>query len=170
MRYYSVEISDAISGAAFRTYTNFVGGQIDRAGLDVELDIPLAPGATPTGSAYVRVWGISLQDIAQSPNLNGKSVKVYGGMQKGLPLANPSQAGLLASGSILQAFGNWIGTAQSLDMYLGPLQGTPETPVNLVFDWRKGTPLADAIKATLSRGLPRHDVHVLAWTWPSAAA
>ncbi len=140
-----------MAARAVRTYTNFTNGQIDRAGLDVELDIPVNFAASPGAAGYVRVWGVSLRELSSAgPDLNGKNVKVYGGMQKGLPLANPSQAGLLIAGTIFQAFGNWTGTSQSLDMYFGPAAGTPEKPANIVFNWQKGTPLMSAITSTMT--------------------
>ena len=153
MRYYSIVLRNA-DGSPFRTYTNFVNGKIDPGALDVEFDIPLAPAATPVGQAFIRVWGVSLQEIAQSPNLNGKGLKMYGGMKPGLPLANPAQAGLLVSGSVQQAFANWLGTEQTLDLYVGPPQGKVSAPANIVFDWRKGTSLSAAIQATLARAFP----------------
>ena len=153
MRYYKIEIA-APGGDVLRTYTSHPGGQVDLSALDVELDLPVATEAQPVGGAYVRIWGIPLQQIAQAADLNGKTIRVYGGMQKGLPLANPAQAGLIASGSILQAFGSWIGAEQTLDIYLGPPTGTPDAPKNLVFNWLKGQPLQSAIQTMLKTAFP----------------
>lgn len=76
-------------------------------------------------------------------------------MQKGLPLANPSQAGLLVSGFVLQAFGNWIGLDQTLDIIISgvPTLAPDEVP-NLTIVWKKGTALKDAIAQTLSQAYP----------------
>jgi hypothetical protein len=76
-------------------------------------------------------------------------------MKKGLPLANPAQSGLLVSGSIMQAFGNWRDTDMTLDLILvagGPPPGA--NAVNLTQDWKAGTKLADAIKTSLTRAFP----------------
>jgi hypothetical protein len=162
VRYYSIEISDADSGAAVATYTSFPNGQTDPNALNVEFDLPVAANAQPTGDAntFVRIWGIPLTDIAQSRDLNGKSIKVYGGMQKGLPLANPAQAGLLVQGVINQAFGNWIGTDMTLDLQIYPGTGTQEKPKNLVMNWQKGQQLSASLQSTLQTAFPGYTINM----------
>lgn len=106
--------------------------------------------------SFVRVWGIPITDISQARNLNGRNIAVYGGMGKGLPLADPSQAGLLVSGQINQAFGNWIGVNMTLDLQIragGPPQPGPGDR-NLTLNWKQGTELKDAIKETLTTAYP----------------
>lgn len=163
MRYYSIVITNPANGAVLQapaslvatsTYTSFANGATVPGALNIELDVPVLPLATPAGAALVRIWGISLQEISQASDLNGKSIAIYAGMQKGLPLANPAQAGLIVQGTIFQAFGNWIGTDQTLDLILQPDTGTPDSPRNIVLNWKAGTPLAQAIAATLSTGFP----------------
>lgn len=154
MRYYRIELADPISGVVKKVFTTFVNGRTDLGALLVELDIPVTSFAVPFGNAFVRVWGVALTDINQSANFNGYAMKVFGGMQKGLPLANPAQSGLLASGNILQAFGNWVGTDQSLDLIMTSSTGSPESQKNLVLNWRKGTTLASAIANTLKTAFP----------------
>ncbi len=129
-------------------------GGFNPAALNVELDIPLAPFHVPAGSAYVRIWGLGLRDIGNAYDLNGADISVYGGMSKGLPLADPSQARLLVKGQILQAFGNWIGTDQSIDLVFYPATGTATTPMNFVLDWQAGTTLASALSNTFATALP----------------
>lgn len=174
MRYYSVVITDPKTGnvvrpAAFAdlklpfTYGSLVNGQTLGAALNVELDIPVAALALPAGDsgAFLRVWGISLQEIAQANDLTNKLISVYGGMARGLPLATAAQgqAGLLVSGYVFQAFGNWIGTAMTLDIVIyagdGPNGlGDAANPRNLVLNWKAGTQLGDAIKSALSTAFP----------------
>jgi hypothetical protein len=94
-RYYRIEIDGG------PTYTSFNNGVTNPAALQVELDIPVAPFASPASTgAFVKIWGIPLDDIRQSKDLRFKGIKVFGGFQKGLPLANPAQAGLLVQGYI----------------------------------------------------------------------
>lgn len=164
MRYYNIVITDPVTGAVLPTtnapkgsaysYTSFVNGKTLSAALNVELDIPVIPFAVPMGSAFIRVWGISIKEIAQSFNLNGKNIAVYGGFQKGYPLANPKQAGLLVQGQIFQAFGNWVDTSQSLDMIIYPNIGTPQAPKNIVLNWLAGSSLPQVIQATLKTAFP----------------
>lgn len=155
MRYYDIQITDPASGKVLKNYTSFVNGQTDPGALNVEMDIQVAPFDTPVGGSFVRVWGIPLTDIGQAADLNFKNIAVYGGMQKGLPLANPAQSGLLVSGTINQAFGNWRDTDMTLDMILvagGPPPG--KDAVNLTQDWKAGTSLSSAIQTTLRTAFP----------------
>lgn len=174
MRYYAIRITDpsgnlittpsSVPGSGF-TYTSFAGNKSLPNALQVDFDIPLAPYATPLGGAIVRIWGVSLQEISQAVQLNPKftagsdapvgfDIAIYGGMQSGLPLANPKQAGLLVQGSILQAFSNWIGTDMNLDLIVAPSFGTAAAPKNIVFNWKAGTPLSEALATTLSTAFP----------------
>jgi hypothetical protein len=140
-------------------------GLTNPAALQVEWDIPVANFTDPDGqSAWLRVWGLGLADLGSASDLNNCSVRVFGGMAKGLPLANPAQAGLLMSGTILQCFGNWNGTDQTLDMLFavgGTVANGPNfastgsnASGNFPFSMPAGTTLAQAIANTLSVALP----------------
>jgi hypothetical protein len=173
MRYYTIIISDPQSGKEFQRYSSFQNGQTLAGALDIEFDIPVVPFAAPMGVPYVRVWGIPLAQISQSNNLVGKRIQVFGGMQKGLPLANPNQNGLLVQGFIQQALGNWVGNDMTLDMFIA----TAATPANLalndsadsalddvvpniVLNWKANTPLAQAIEDTLTTAYPGFSVDI----------
>lgn len=154
MRYYAIVIDGQVKYSSLAS--GGISGDTSNPGaLNVEMDIPVVPFATPMGGAKVVVWGIGLADIGQAANLVGKDIQIFGGMAKGLPLANPAQAGLLAQGFIFQPFGNWIGTEQTLDLIIMPGAGpngtgTAAGPRNIVLNWKKGTTLAAALKTTLS--------------------
>lgn len=164
-RYYAIVLTNPKTGAPIAskalaglgntgaTYTSFVGGKTLVGALNVEIDVPVAPFATPFGSATVTIWGVPLSEVSQANDLNGSAISVYGGMQAGLPLANPKQSGLLVSGYVFQAYGNWIGTEQTLNLVISPV-ATTMTPPNLVLSWKKGTTLASAIDATLKAAYP----------------
>ena len=153
-RYYSIEIDGG------PTYTSYVNGSTDPNALQVLIDIPVAPFASPAeAGAFIKILGVPLSDVGQAKNLNFKNIKVYGGFQKGLPLANPAQAGLLVQGYIYQAFGNWIGVEQSIDLYVkaGPAPpniNQPSIPPNLVLNWPKGQPMSTAIQSALATAFP----------------
>jgi|GEM_PF-435761 len=144
----------------------------------VELDLTVAPLHAPDAKAkpFVKIFGVSLQQIGSAANLNGKFIGVWGGMSAGLPLANPGQAGLLVAGQVQQCIGNWIGTEQSLCLYvtaggsgvsyaqasanlvngqpvIAPVTAT--SPANLVFQWVKGQRLIDALTITLQTAFPQ---------------
>lgn len=185
MRYYSIIITDPKTGqvqipASIRslgitdaTYTSYFNNKNLRGALNIELDVFIAPYDTPAGGSWVRIQGISLAEITQSHDLNKFNIAVYGGMQKGLPLANPKQNGLLFAGTIQQAFGNWVGTEQTLELNLvaGPAlpgqnsdggTGTASDPKNFIHDWAKGTPLKTAIEQTIATAFPgfKSDVQI----------
>jgi hypothetical protein len=172
---------------------NTIGGS-NPAAQTVELDIPIAALHEPVGNAYFRVWGISLQEIGQAANLNGAHFQLFAGMAKGLPLANPSQAGLIAEGLILQAFGNWVGINRTLDLYVQAGGSSPTSdqttgntnvlgtvavpatnarPANLIWQWQQGQPFLNTIANTLKMTFPTHTIkgavdEMLAWTSEAA--
>ena len=156
MRYYDIQITDPTSGKVLKSYTSYVNGATDPGALNVEMDIQVASFDIPIGGSFVRVWGIPLTDIGQAADLNWKNIVVSGGMQKGLPLANPAQSGLLISGGIQQAFGNWRDVDMTLDLILYSGRPAPNvTQINLTQNWKAGTPLASAIKTTLGTAFPK---------------
>jgi hypothetical protein len=150
MWYYMI----VVTGSQNRTWTSYVNGRNDPGALQVEMDIFVGPQHVPSGGAFVTIWGVSLQDIGQASNFNGCKIAVYGGMKAGLPLAQPSQSGLLIQGQIFNAFGNWQGIDQYLCFNIKPCPFTQEEPGNFVFNWVKGTPMGSAIGNTLRTALP----------------
>jgi hypothetical protein len=159
VRYYRIEI-DNDDGSPFAVYTSFVNGATDPGALHVEIDITTATYATPVGASFVRVWGVPITVISQSADLNGKRIKVFAGMQRGLPLANPAQAGLLTAGRIIQAFGNWVGVNMTLDLILTPDTGSTANQKNIVLNWAAGTPLNEALRSTLATAFPDRTIDV----------
>ena len=181
MRYYKIILTDPKSGNVITppgfstsqlggaTYTSFVNGKTLSAAWDVELDIPVIDAATSQGFALARVWGISNQEIAQANDLTGKNIQVFGGMQTGLPLANPKQSGLLISGMVFQCFGNNILKDRTLDFVISPGPasgsapggiGTVAKPRNFTLNWPANTPLSQALKTCLQTAFPGYTVNV----------
>ncbi len=151
MRYYRIDIDGQT------VYTSHPGGQFDPGALQVEMDLPVAPGHTPIGGGYVRVWGIGLAAITQTANLTNKTISVYGGMMPGLPLATlqAPNAGLLVQGMIYPAFGNWVGTDQTLDFVIIPgTVGNEGGPANLVVTHNTGDKLGDVVTKALQTAYP----------------
>lgn len=157
MRYYSIVISEVENNlGVFKTFNSQIRatGQPDMGALNIVIDLPVTVYALAENFAYVQVWGVSLDDITQAANMVGMSLDLYGGMQKGLPLANQQQAGLLLHGRIYQCYSNWIGTAMTLDFVVAADTGTIGTAANIVLNWQKGQKLAYALSATLSDAFP----------------
>lgn len=205
MRYYRIVISDpatkeilvpnyngtpGFSRAPFdpnlSTYTTLypnmlptTPGSTNPAAQRVVLDLPTTYYHIPGQNSFIRVYGVGLSEIGQASNLNNLNIQVYGGMAAGLPLANPNQSGLLTEGQIFQAFGNWINTEMTLDIYLyyagsSPssdqttgvpnssinhvLPSTIDNPANIVFQWQPGQPLLTPLTNCLQQAFPQYSI------------
>ncbi len=145
--------SSAATQLAHYTSKTNTGGN-NGAALKIEFDIPAFCYGDPAGFASIKVSGVNFADIRASKNLNGATLKLQGGMAKGLPLANPSQAGLLLAGTVQQAFGNWQGTEVSLELIVSPKVGTIDQPVNLAYTWAKGDTLEAMVRQVLGIAYP----------------
>lgn len=167
MRYYDIQVLDS-SGAQVKHWTSHPNGNQqppDGGALKVEIDAFNAgqqTGGVPLPGSFVRVWGISLDDIGQASNLNGKDLVLKGGMGVGLPLANANQAGVLVQGHIQQAFANWIGNTMTLDMLLvaGSVAAGTGAAQNFVVNWPKGQQLSTTLKSLFSTLFPTAKLNI----------
>lgn len=169
MRFYDLAISDPTSGQILKprangdgftksaggsTFTSHANGQAVPGALNVEFDIQVAPFNSPQGQALIRVWGIGLAMIGQASDLNGQNIALSAGMKKGLPLANPAQAGQILQGTIFQAFGNWQGVNQTLDLICNPQAAQPDQDIALY--WPAGMTLSDALTNTFAQAFAKY--------------
>jgi len=155
------------------TFTSHPNGLLqppDPGALNLEIDLPVSRFHTPQGGGTFRLHGVGLRMIGQSANLNGQSIVLSAGMGKGLPLANPKQAGVIYRGQIFQAWGNWRGTEQTLDFIVFPGDLTPSGGV--MFNWQPGQALEDAIRASLTPAFPDYTpkINIAALQVPKGAA
>jgi hypothetical protein len=178
MRYYLVRI-------AGQTFVTSLGsnGQVDPGAQQVEFDIITGAFGNPGGDAapFLKISGVPISQIGQSKKFVGLPIQIYGGMSKGLPLANPAQQGLLVQGNIGESWENWIGTNMDLNFLIIPGGNTlgtaagsttagqsttagggqainANTPINLVLNWAAGQPLATAAQQALAIALPNFKV------------
>ncbi len=153
MRWYKIIANDQIWDATG-----------DPNALNVEMDIPVAYHHAPAGgvAAWTRIWGIPLKTLLNANQFNNKPVYVYGGMQKGLPLANPAQQGLLVQGNGYPVVGNWVGTDMTIDFFIVFAAGLPDPPkaANVIHNWKANTPAKQAIQQTLSTAYPNFKINV----------
>lgn len=177
MRYYQIVLTD-MSGNPVQTWTSHPNGIYqppDPGALDVQFDLlayEFAPQSVPNSQSginaqdWVRIAGIPLPLIGQANAIAGFGVSISGGMGKGLPLANPAQAGLLVQGMVWNPFGNWIDTAMTLEFFVTAapsvtLSGSQVSAARpLVFQWRAGTPLAQAVQQTLTTAYPGYQAQI----------
>jgi hypothetical protein len=170
VRFYDLKLSNAAgqvyqpsaSGNGFvlatggSTFTTHPKGVNNPGALNLEGDIVTYNAAEPQGNSYIKIHGVSLGMLGQASNLNGANFMLFGGMKPGLPLATAQapQAGILAQGQVFQAFGNWQGTDQTLDLIFNPGSLDSELDPFIVFNWQPGVPLAQALASTLSQAFP----------------
>lgn len=188
-RYYDLTISDPVTGDIWQPSTTtdtFVRGksgsgpsfsslvtingqkQTNPGALNVEIDVPAIPFNQPQGAALIRVWGIGLGMIGQAADFNanpytnrrGANILLKAGMSKGLPLANPAQAGTILQATVFQSFGNWQGTNMSLDLICYP--AAAQDGQNISWDWRAGTTLASALLNTFRQAFAQYTDMVIA--------
>lgn len=156
MRRYSIQVDGG------PTWDSQLSGKNNPGALLVEWDIPVVTADLPMGAALVRIWGVEPKYISQQVNLKNKNIKVYGGFGPGLPLAKPSQYGLLLSGFIFLPYGNSQGVDQTLDLIVmaGSAAGSGQsnTVKNLSQTWPSGQQMIDAIKQTLTTAYPGYTV------------
>lgn len=154
MRYYDITLTTAGSSKPVRQWTSHPNGIFDPGALEVEFDCQVASYATAAQVFSVTIRGISLVDISQAQQFTGMQFAMKGGMQAGLPLANPKQAGLLVAGEVFQSFGNWEGTETRLDLVITPSAYSLDSPGNIVLNWPAGQPLSQALKNAFSVAYP----------------
>jgi hypothetical protein len=139
--------------------------------LAVDMDISIAVKSAPVSGAMVRIWGVGIADMMAAQTLMNKPISVSAGMAKGLPLANPAQYGLLADGTIFQAYGNWIATDQNLTILFtpGPTSmpetGGPDPAIpssKIVFNCPKGGNLLQSAVQALQNAFPGYTVSTAA--------
>lgn len=126
--------------------------------IQIDFDLPINGFHDPVGNAnnaYIRLSGVPLSLIRQSRDINNAQIEIQAGMSKGLPLANPEQRGLILSGQVFQAFGNWQGENTSLDIIVMGLQMTQG---NYTFQWKKGDKMMSMIEQVLKRNHPGYTV------------
>lgn len=206
MRFYRIVISDPDTGQilvpnykgkggytplaadpTLSTYTSlnpganvYTTGGTNPNALQVTIDIPVTLMNIPEQSnGYIKVHGISLAEVNQANNLTNKNITIYGGMAKGLPLANFKQAGILAQGQIQRAFGNYQGIETSTTFFLMGAGSSPSSnqttghpsgvgtpavpstnrnPANIIFVWTKGQALLPAMVNALTAAFPMYQI------------
>jgi hypothetical protein len=205
MRFYRININDPKTGELLvvnamgkpgfsrvapdplkSTYTSlnpgagpFTNGGTNPNALQITLDIPTAAMHLAQANNFIKIDGVGIAELNQASNLTNLNITVYGGMAKGLPLANPAQSGILAQGQIQRSYGNRRDflTDLTLIMYTGgsspssnQTTANPNTassiakpstnnePANIVFVWKQGQRLIDAMINALVIAFPKYKI------------
>ncbi|MDP9651707.1 hypothetical protein [Paraburkholderia caledonica] len=153
-RYYDITLTQSGASKPFRQWTSHPRGVFNPAAPDVEFDFQIADYAALTNIYVLTVHGVALSELTQANQFAGMQITIQGGMKSGLPLANPKQAGTLATGTVYQAYGNWEGIDQRLDLVIAPSPYTLADPGNIVLNWKAGQPLSQALQNALAVAYP----------------
>jgi hypothetical protein len=156
MRSYSVQITPVGASSPIVFNSQSTLGVDNYSCLRLDLDIYQTWYHQPAGNSHIKLWGVDLKDLGQKASLNPEringtlgynyaGIQIGVGMSKGLPFAQPTQAGLIVKGSILQSFSTWQGTEVGLDIVLIPAQVNPNAPANITLSWKKKEQLTTAV-------------------------
>lgn len=161
MRYYQIIITNPNTGQEIKRWSTLNSdGSNNLSAQQIELDFTVYTLADEIGASFLKIYGIPITEIGSAFNLNNMNIQILVGMSAGLPLSNPAQRGLVVQGVIQQAYGNWQGTDQNLNIQIIPGWGTLTNQKNLSFNWLKGTMLSDAIKQTLLTAYPNYTITI----------
>ena len=160
MRSYSVQITPVKSSSPITFNSQSVLGVDNYSCLRLDLDVFQTWYHQPAGNSHIKLWGVDLKDLGQKAGFNPvkqasglgydyAKIQIGVGMSKGLPFANPNQAGVIVNGSILQSFSTWQGTEVGLDIVLIPAQVNPNAVANITMAWDKGQTLTEAVTQAL---------------------
>lgn len=165
MRLYDIQLLKPGTSTIVKRWQSFPNGTFDPGAQNVILDALVTFEDTPLGGSSLKIEGVSLEDVKQATQygfhlggkhnqqLPGLDIRIFGGMGKGLPLANPKQQGLILAGTVYQSFANWQGVEMSLDMVIYAAKAFFQPP-NLTFQWPAGTQLAPALAQTFTNAFP----------------
>lgn len=135
------------------TFTSLLSnGTPNPNALNLELDCTVVPAHVPQGQTSVVIWGVGLPLLGMGSELTGANFILSAGMSKGLPLANPAQAGVIVQGRVYQGYGNWQGVQQTLNIIGMPGDLAPKS--GIAFTWTPATALAQALAMTFTQAFP----------------
>ena len=123
MRYYSVTFTPTDGrklSIPVRFSSHDENGLFNPGCLEVEFEIINAWGHVFASQTHLRIHNPTLDMIRYARQYNGCACEIRGGFKRGLPLANPDQAGLIGYGQVQNCFANWLGTDMVLDFLLLP--------------------------------------------------
>ena len=139
-----------------KVWTSFPNGQYDATAQNIQFDILTYKNSVSAEYGYViTVEGVSYQDIQAHNNFKGYYLKLYAGMEGGLPLsANQPTPGLILQSRVFQGIGNWVGTDMTLSLVCYSDPFTPKNPGPLVLNWQAGQTLSQALAQCFSTAYP----------------
>lgn len=160
-RYYEVSVTPVGASTPVKSWSSEFLGVFDPQAQNVIFDLLAYDYATPMGASTISIEGVTIADVGQAKNYTGMTLTIKGGMKKGLPLANPKQAGTLLTGQVFQSFGNWEGTNMTLDFVILASPYTYDTPGNFVLNWKKGTAISGPLSSMFAGAFGPETPHII---------
>ncbi|HHT0302140.1 hypothetical protein [Raoultella planticola] len=161
MRYYRLEIINPKTGKPPVDSNGKPIGPFDTSktpgcGLHVEFDFEVTGLDVVRSGTMLTIYGLPIEMLKQSVNLQGCLVRMKAGFAPGLPLANKDQQGEIIYGEIYLAYANWIGTNQTLNLVINPtIRKTDDgKPFFIEGEGRTGEKVGDVISRALQKAFP----------------
>lgn len=172
MRYYRLEITrpdgsyppDA-NGDPIHPFDTL---QTPGRGLHIEFDALITGLDTANGGTMLTIYGLPITMLTQAVQLVGCNVRLDAGFQTGLPLADPTQAKTIIRGQVLNAFANWLGTHQTLNLVINPTPFIMDdgTLFSVQMDGVEGEKMSDVLLRCLGKAYrERYDIEVGISDW-----
>lgn len=132
-------------------------------GLNIEFDALISGLDVVGAGTVITIYGLPITMLQQNVNLTGCTVDLSAGFAKGLPLANPHQFGSIISGKVFNAWANWLGTYQTLNLQIIPLPLSSDTKeeIPITLDGKAGEKLSDVIRRGVKVAYPDFKVDIL---------
>ncbi|UAN38026.1 hypothetical protein [Enterobacter asburiae] len=166
MKAYRLEITDKDGKTPVDDERNPIGPFDTRntfgAGLQLEFDALITGYDVVSSGTSIALYGIPISMIRQSANLAGCQVNLYAGFDRGLPLANPDQWGLIIRGEIFNPYGNWMGTHQSLNLIVNPsaVLNDKGQVTEITVEGKKGELFSDVLMRALKTAYPKFQIEI----------
>ncbi|HAP0139714.1 TPA: hypothetical protein IRQ32_003790 [Escherichia coli] len=161
MRYYRLEIINPKTGkppvdSNGKPIGPFDTSETPGCGLHVEFDFEVTGLDVVCSGTMLTIYGLPIDMLKQSVNLQGCQVSMKAGFVQGLPLANKDQQGEIIYGEIYLAYANWIGTNQTLNLVINPaIRKTDDgKPFSIEGQGEAGEKVGDVLARALQKAYP----------------
>lgn len=164
MRYYELVFRDINGALQIDAAGNAFGPFKTRGGigLPIHFDVHYTASDLIDAGTVLKVRGIPIAILRQAVQLVGGSVQLYGGFATGLPLANSQQQGEILNGRVVNAWSDWIGVNQTLNVSVNPsIRPLTELETfSITVDAQSGQKLSEVIRRALAEAYPEKELQI----------
>jgi hypothetical protein len=144
MRAYSIRILNK-DGSEFLAIDSQPSGS-----LHIELDAVLTADFGSSSYVTLSIYGLPIKYQLSAKDMQEKYINIYGGHKPGLPLANPSQYGLIVKGAIFFSTGIREGNQNYITLSIYPSSFDFGYPSNTTIVVKKGENAGAALKQSIA--------------------